>query len=272
MKIILVWSKTSDTLHFDVINDDLAYWFVDTSQRLGNCYSPGDEMIDVIKRQTPSEILIQQEIEFITKVNDQLRKLRMPEIDLPTNWYDQRQLNRLHKDWAQTRLRWPKLTELFYKLDKDLYHAYQEMNCHIHLIEKSFEHAFRDRSNWREPNPFKDSFYDWHVCHLYLKYPGHGRHAFEKFSVLDIYEDMGRDDVNWHNVDAYVGINFVRPYQLDPPREFLYWCKQNNLVPHGTTIPLGNLVDWQSNLSKARQIITENVKITDNFFSLAIQV
>jgi hypothetical protein len=110
MRIQLNWKSTNDTLLFDVINQDLADWFVQTSQQLGNHYSVGDQVIDIIKKSSDTDKLIQEEITYIETVNKQLTQLKMPIFSLPSNWYDQRQLNKLHKDWGETRLKWPKLT------------------------------------------------------------------------------------------------------------------------------------------------------------------
>lgn len=270
MKIKLTWNLTADTLLFDVINQDLANWFVQSSQQLGNRYSAGDQVIDTIRKNLDTNKLIQEEIAYIETVNKQLTLLKMPIFDLPSNWHDQRQLNKLHKDWGETRLKWPKLSELFYKIDKKIFEAYQEMNCHIHLIEKSFSYQFRDPTHWRIDNPFKDDSYDWEVCHLYITYPGHGRLAFEKFVNMDIYDDIYRDNVNWDNIDAALGINLVRPYKETPPQEFLNWCTETKLIPHTYTLPLANLVNWEENLTIARQNITKNIAIQDNHFSLEI--
>ena len=270
MKILLTWKLTNDTLLFDVINQDLASWFVQTSQQLGNCYRAGDQIIDSLLAKTGTDKLIAEEIAYIETVNNQLALLKMPIIEMPTNWYDQRQLNKLHKDWGETRQRWPKLTELFYKIDTKIYEAYQEMNCHIHLIEDSFTYRFQDPTHWRVANPLKDNCYNWEVCHLYITYPGHGREAFEKFKNMDIYDDIYRDNVNWDNVDGQLGLNLVRPYKETPPQEFLKWCQEKDLIPHTKTLPLANLVNWKENLTKARQIITKNLTIQDNYFSLEL--
>jgi hypothetical protein len=270
MKIQLTWALTNDMLLFDVINQDLATWFVQTSQQLGNQYGPGDQVIDAILKKSNTNKLIREEIDYIETVNKQLSLLKMPVFDLPSNWYDQRQLNKLHKDWAETRQKWPKLSDLFYKIDKKLFEAYQEMNCHIHLIEDSFFYRFRDPTQWRVDNPFKDSIYDWEVSHLYIIYPGHGREAFEKFRNMDTCDDIYRDNVNWDNIDSAVEIKLVRPYKETPPQEFLDWCKEKKLTPHTKTLPLANLANWENDLTMARQITTENIKIPNNNFSLTI--
>jgi len=270
MKIQLTWKLTNDTLLFDVINQELANWFVQTSQRLGNRYSIGDQIIDTLIAKPSTSKLIEEEITYIETVNKQLTLLKMPVFDLPSNWYDQRQLNKLHKDWGESRQKWPKLTELFYKIDKKIFEAYQEMNCHIHLIEQSFSYKFRDPVHWRVNNPLKDTGYNWETCHLYINYPGHGRQAFEKFENLDIYDDIYRDNVNWDNIDGFIGMNLVRPYKKTPPQEFLDWCKEKKLTPHTVTLPLANLVNWEYDLTMARQMITENVIIQDNYFSLEL--
>ena len=87
---------------------------------------------------------------------------------------------------------------------------------------------------------------------------------------MDTYDDIYRDNVNWDNIDSFIGIRLVRPYKETPPVEFLDWCKEKKLIPHTRTLPLGNLVDWEHNLTRAKQIMTENVIIKDNHFSLEI--
>jgi len=271
MRLLITWSATKDSLLYDVINKDLTVWFVNNSQSLGvNKYEPGDQVIDLLNKKRDVDLLIQEEINYVDTVNQILHKLKLPQFSKPTNWYDQHQLNKLHKEWGKTRIQMPKLTELLYKIDKKYYQAYQEMNCHIHLIESAFQYDFRDNTHWRVDNPFKDNFFDWQVCHLYLKYPGHGRFAFEKFKNFDEQENIYEDDVNWTNVDSFLGMNLVRPYKMEPPSEFLDWCKKFNLVPHDVHIPLANLTDWPNNLTNARQIVSKNVKISDNYFSLEL--
>lgn len=271
MKLLLKWHCTDDQLEFDIINQDLAIWFVEKSNTVGtNQYHCGDQVVDILRSKTSTDILISEEKNYIHIVNQALQKLKMPLFVEPNDYYDQMQLNKLHKDWARTREQWPKLTELFYKLDRELFEAYQEMNCHIHFIEKSFEYRFRDPSNWRIPNPFKDRAYDWEECHLFIDYPGHGRQAFEKFQCLDEGSDLYLDDNNWDNIDAFVGIKLGRPYKVTPPMEFLHWCEQHGLVPHEYKLPLANLTDWKQNLTRARQVFTKNVTIKDNYFTLEI--
>ena len=47
MQIKLTWKKTNNTILFDVINEDVAQWFVARSADLGtNQYSLGDQIID----------------------------------------------------------------------------------------------------------------------------------------------------------------------------------------------------------------------------------
>ena len=171
MQLKLTWNITKDSLLFDIINKDLAVWFVNQSQLLGNNYSSGDQVIDIIQQSADTERLIKEEIEYIDTVNEILSRLKLHTFDKPANWYDQTELNTLHKNWANTRYNNPKLTELLYKIDKKFFEAYQEMNCHIHLIERSFKYRFRDPHHWTVNNPFKNNNYDWKVSHLYIEYP-----------------------------------------------------------------------------------------------------
>jgi hypothetical protein len=271
MKIKATWTKTDDQLIFDCINEEVAKWFVETANQLGNNFSTADMITDIPKRLHKTDKLISEISNDIDLVNSFMSKIKKPIIDKPTNWYDQEQLNALHKDWARSRETIPTLPETLFKIDKNIFDAYQEMNCHIHLIERSFNYAFRDNTNhWRVENPFKDTFYNWQVCHLSISYPGHGRAAFEKFENID--NDVYIDDLcNWDNIDSFINMNIRRPYKLEPPQEFLEWCKKHsNLIPHTYTLPLANLENWETNLTQARSTIIKNINMPENYFSLAI--
>lgn len=269
MQFLISFTQSDDVVLFDSINPALVEWFIESSKQNGNTYSLGDQEIDKLNRSNDTDLLIQQEIDYINKVNSILKISKMPQLAMPDNWHNQQQLNRLHKDWANTRIKWPKLTELIYKkFGKDSFTAYQEMNCHIHLIENSYKYVFRDSTNWRLDNPFKNQFFNWHECNIYIKYPGHGREAFEQFTNLDIGKDMFDGMVNWDNIDALIGVNLKRPYEQSVPVEFSIWCKNHNIVAHRGTLPLGNLTDWENNLTKARQVFNKNVKIPGNCFKL----
>lgn len=271
MKIKLSWTDTKDHLIFNCINEDICEWFVQKSQEFNSKFNISGMVTDIPVRSDDTLKRISEISADIDRVNDFLPTLNQPTITKPTDWYDQKQLNNLHKEWAQTNFRVPKIAELLFKLDRTLFDAYQETNCHIHLIENSFQYTFRDNNHhWRLKNPFKDKFYDWHESHLFLLYPGHGREAFEKFLNLD--NDRFDDDwCNWDNIDSFIGIKLNRPYKLEPPKEFLDWCKlQNNMIPHRSTLPLANLEDWETNLSRARKLFIENNQIVDNYFILEI--
>lgn len=270
MKLSLIW-ESNDHLLFDVINEDLAYWFVETSDRLGNKWNIADQITDVPLRSNDISKLISEINHAIDRVNAFFIKMKQQPINKPTNWFDQNQLNTLHKDWAQTRKLWPKLPEMLFKIDKSLFDCYQQMNCHIHLIEKASVYSLRDETNWRVNNPFKDTFFNWKQCHLSIEYPGHGRNAFEKFQNYDInLDDIEIDNCNWDNIDAYIQFDFRRPYNISPPEDFLAWCHEKSLVPHTHSIPLANLSDWQNNTTLSKEIFHKNMNITNNYAKLEI--
>ena len=271
MKIKLHWSKTNDYLLFDAINEQLVLWFVETSQQLGNNYSLANMVTDLPHRAENTTTLIKEISNDIDRVNEFLVSMKQLPVSKPTDWYDQTQLNILHKNWAHTRYTWPKLSSMLYKIDPTLFDSYHRMNCHIHLIENSFEYQFRDPTHWRVDNPYKDTAYEWAHCHLALKYPGHGREAFEKFRNLDDnLEDIELDNCNWDNIDPAITVSLTRPYSITPPAEFLTWGQDQILIPHTNTIPLGNLVNWRTELINARHVFTDNIGILENYFSLSV--
>lgn len=269
MQIKLTWSETDQHLNFDVINPDLAEWFVAKCHELGNQFVTADTVTDVPERSDNTLSRIEEINQAIDAVNKFMASMKQPVFAKPQDWFDQQQLNQLHKDWAVSRIQTPRLSNMLYQIDRKLFDSYQEMNCHIHLIEKSFDNSFRDQTHWRVPNPFQLSRYDWHQCHLAIRYPGHGREPFEKFlnNDQDVYYG---DNCNWDNIDSFVQITLVRPYRMEPPQEFLTWCQELDLIPNTNQLPLANLTDWTSNLALARRLVTENSTIPGNCFSLDI--
>jgi len=271
MRIKITWNKTHDSLIFDCINEKVAEWFVTTAQQLGNNFSTADMITDVPLRGQDVPTLAAELSAAIDLVNSFLPKIKQPEIEKPTDWYDQQQLNKLHKDWARSRATVPDLPQALHKIDRRIFDAYNQTNCHVHLIERAFKYSFRDNKNhWRVENPFKDLAPEWQVCHLSIDYAGHGRHAFEKFEFndTDIYTD---DMCNWDNIDSFVTINLRRPYKFEPPQEFLQWCQQNgNLVPHHYDLPVANLQNWETELAQARATVINNKDVPENYFSFEL--
>lgn len=271
MQIKLTWQQTPDYLLFDVINPDIALWFVETSQQLGNKYSAASMSTDIPRQADNTERLVDEITRSLEQVNKFFSSMKLPILPKPDNWADQQQLNQLHKSWAETRLKWPKLDTMLYKIDPTLFDRYHEINCHIHLIEKSFHYDCRDSNNWRVPNPFKHHYYQWKKCHLSIIYPGHGRNAYEKFLNLDDNPDnFDIDNCNWDNIDGFINIELARPVELTPPAEFLSWCQQKNLVPNHDFIAIANLSNWRTTLIAARATFVKNLQMADNYFSLEI--
>jgi hypothetical protein len=266
MKIKITWSETRDTLVFDIINKDIAEWWINKCKELGNQFITTYIITDDPHKPLNINNLVEEIKHDVEYINKFMSKIKQPQFNLPTDWNDQAQLNKLHKDWAKSRADIPDLPAKLYKLDQHLFDCYHEMNCHIHLIEKSFHETFRDVNHWRVSNPFKDTFYEWQQSHLSMPYPGHGRTAFEKFKNCD--NNINDDDwCNWDNLDSCVRLNLTRPYKEAIPEEFLNWCKEKGCVPHTNNIPIGNLEDWSNNLTDARATLLRNKKIPKNYFS-----
>jgi hypothetical protein len=79
-------------------------------------------------------------------------------------------------------------------------------------------------------------------------------------------EKLGNSFVDYHHVQ----INPARPYKLGAPIDFILWCQEHNIVPHNVNLPIGNLVDWKNNLTKARSILRVNREQKDNYFNFSI--
>jgi hypothetical protein len=89
MKLKLSWPVTGDFLFFDIINKDVTCWFVEQSQTLGtNQFSKGDQVIDILSAKGNTQSLIEEEKNYIAKVNEILTRLKLPLFREPDNYYE----------------------------------------------------------------------------------------------------------------------------------------------------------------------------------------
>lgn len=102
MNIILTWHNSlswnsNERLVFDVINKDIATFFVETSEQLGNEWTIGDQVTDIPRRKHDVLRLIDEINLDVDRVNEFLTNTGHNIIKKPDNWFEQKQLNKLHR-------------------------------------------------------------------------------------------------------------------------------------------------------------------------------
>lgn len=257
----LTWTKTGDYFDVDPIDAELSVWFVAQCKLHESGFKTN--VLDTDRPTSTAAELVQRITADLTLVNAWLSKLRLPLLEIE-NWFDQTQLNELHKKWIWLLRENPNIDRAMHSIDKLVFHAFHRINRQIHDLESMFVYALRCPSLWREPNPFTDRLFDTGVFNVSILYVDHGRNAKEKFIN---YDDTPNDHElsSWANIGASIQINLVRPYFDQQPKQFLDYCVQHNITPQDNQLPFGNLIDCKSNLAHARQVMDRNHTLADNY-------
>lgn len=152
-------------------------------------------------------------------------------------------------------------SEIFEKFG--LLHDFQEINMGVHRTESFFfkNYEFSSDHKW---NVFENKFIDeietnngttnFNIGHTYV-----GRQNYDKFTHFDT--DLKYTDFyNFEKIECSFNFNLSRPENIPFSKEFLDWSKQHNQKPKGMQIPIGNIIDLESNLTKYRSTIYNNIK------------
>jgi len=261
MKLRLAWTKTGD--YFDIVATypELAEWYVSACNRHDNKFHADHFAEDL--QFLPCDNLIKLITQNISAVNNCLDKLRMKPIDCPDNFFDQTQLNQLHKNWIHIIQTYPKIEKLLHYFDPNLFDCFHAMNRQIHVLESSFRYTLRSSDSWREANPFPGKFFSPGIYNVVIAYTDHGRNSWEKFVNSEVNPN-DHELSQWKNIGACISINLVKPYAQSFPIEFIDYCAQHNIDVAYNQLPLGNLANIEQ-LARARQMMNNNLTQNNNY-------
>jgi len=265
MKLKLAWTKTGD--YFDIVatHPELAEWYVTKciehqTQFRNNSFREEHQSRSV-------DPMIQEIQKNLDNLNVIFKKLKTNEIGKPNNFFDQRQLNQLHKEWIGIDQTYPGIDTLLYKVDSHLFESYHALNRQIHVLENSFRYRLRGIDYWQQPNPFFGQSFPMGVFNVMLDYIDHGRSSWEKFINFEL--SPNDHELNqWKHFGPAISINLVKPYVQEYPSEFVAYCAQHNIAMTYTQVPLGN-VEGLEQLATARAIMNKNLTQPDNYVILA---
>ena len=265
MNFRLYWSSTGDSFDVESANDDLCAWVIDRCNEFDSKFTS-----DIYKQDrhfVPADNVIKDINQKLQNINGTLLKLKIQQLDVPTSFYNQFELNKLHKDWISVLHAYPKIENLLYKIDAALFDDFHSINRLIHQLETSFSYTLRSLTPWREPNPFYAQLITPGVYNLALTYPDHGRNSYEKW--VNFEEDPNDEELSqWKNIGSILTINLVRPYQIEYPPAYLKYCEKHNVTPSYMYLPLGNLADIYNTLGTVREIMNRNLKQADNYLRI----
>lgn len=257
----LTWTKTGDYFDVNPIDSELSAWFVEQCKLHESGFKTNVFSTD---RQTSTATqLIEQTATDLMSVNTLLAKFKLPLLEIE-NWFDQTQLNQLHKDWIMLLRDNSNIEHAMFNIDEQVFDAFHRINRQVHSLESMFVYEMRCPSLWREPNPFIDRLFDTGVFNVSILYVDHGRNAKEKFVNFDD-EPNDHELSPWRNIGANIEINLARPYFTQQPKAFLEYCAKHGIAAQDDRLPFGNLVDCKSNLANARQVMNRNHILADNY-------
>jgi hypothetical protein len=169
--------------------------------------------------------------------------------------------NKLHELYPD-EIRIIKIAEAMIKLG--YIYPYEEVNLSVHRLETCFNKLnleFSGKSKWEVfDNPFKDSIIsNNNVVNFSFGYTYVGRQLYNKFELFDT-ELKYKDHYNFETLEYSFQLNLNKPQTILFSKEFLAWCREHNIKPITTQIPLANIVDLEKNLFEYRKILYRNSK------------
>jgi|688.fasta_scaffold534036_2 hypothetical protein len=292
MKFSLVFDNSGDTIPFVALNPDVVEYYVDKllQGNLNNFYAYNSNYAARINDNI-SELhrnLIESNV-WMTELFDQSFKT----FDY-MDYLDQDNLNYLHAAWVNMQScrydidqkrkeskstglpeqihnmypdeeRFPAFGDVVTKIGEHKTFNRINVPC-IHALESSFTKVlFKCSDSWVEfNNPFPKNLINNDICNLYLPFHHLGRTQYNKFVNYDF--DLKHADENTFNeLLGFVGLSLAHPQTRGYSNEYIDWCKQHNREPSGEDIPLGNIPDLLTNLTKYRIIVFRNTNAGNNF-------
>lgn len=144
-----------------------------------------------------------------------------------------------------------------------LLNKFQEINMGIHRTERlcleNYEYSSDNKWNVFENTEIdnletNNGVTNFNIGHTYV-----GRQNYDKFIHFDT--DLTYSDFyNFEKIEHSFNFNLAKPQSMPFSKEFLDWSKLHNQKPKGLQIPIGNVVNLESNLTKYRSMLYSNTK------------
>ena len=272
MNLSLVFIQSGDIIEFDVIQPDVAEFYINTLNVTGaNEFfnNPGQSQFQTYDRIA----LINIYAEMAEYLKEKFGIVEFTEIDMSTEYFDQDKLNKIHRYYVKKlKTVEPNLVAELIK-EPGMLDKFQLLNQGVHYAEKNWELKYSNKM-WLPPdfvqpfsNPFSQDITSFDVCNLTLEYGGLGRQTFNKWEK----DDYNINDIDTRNFEDFYGriaVNLFKPRTVPAPPEYVEYCQQQKMVPYGTHVALANVSRRIEDSGKIRDIIYKNVKIEDNSLRL----
>jgi hypothetical protein len=263
MLVKLVWENTGDEITFIPTFPDLLDYYINHLDQLN--------LNKFFYKESKVNHGISEELQrCLASIQSLSTKIPMEIDDWSGDVYDQKYLNKLHKQWVMTGIRYPNLPNLLKSMgNKDV--DFRNINDTIHLLEKSFDCRFINYKDnpYQIKNIFGKNILSFNTTNLMLGFDNLGRSSWNKFINWD-NNIVDTDTNDFECLSGRIELNLNRPLKIDPPIDYVNWCQTHGVPAVGNCISLGNIVDLDRDLSQIRKILVRNIHEQTNTFAFKI--
>ena len=290
MKFSLVFENSGDEIPFKVkYNHDLFAFFVDKAvKNTANLFSDNRLVYENINTKINH---LHWAVSSTNSILSNLTGKSFTQHENIEHYLDQKYLNKLHSDWVFSHYDKVNIDDLRFssnnklsKLGNQLHdvlpddirvletavamekvgysYQYHEVNMGIHRLESAFNDIeYKADSKWNVfENPFtKTMVSNNDIVNFGFGYTYVGRQNYNKFQYFDL-ELENPDFYNYEHLEFAFQLNLQKPETISFSKEFLQWCKDKNISPISTQLPIANIIDLDSKLFDYRKILYRNSK------------
>lgn len=287
MEFSLIFDNSDEQIIFESLHDDLVKFYIDQLNELGvnsfSCFNSVDKTL------TES---LKSLSDLINEINSWPNEIKPPFFNeqISQQYFDQRVLNKLHANWAQSLEQLfdirkiqklydtPLMAQIFDMFPDDiptpsyanilqklnLLNLYNELNTRLHKVEGLFD-EIKYSNTWIEiPNPFGTNVVSDNIANISMWFHHLGRTYHNKWSNWD--SDLEFQDENTFNYFLpCIDIKLQRAQTVPYTPEYLTWCTKQHIIPSGNIVCLGNIPDLEQNLTNYRIMIFENITAGNSF-------
>ena len=260
----LVWNRTGDSLDLDPTNQEFAAYWIDCLDQCNiNAFKLQHSAFD-------SQWLAELEIHLRTI--DRFLQTKLG-IDALAKFYhqdllDQQVLNAIHRNWIDLIQTHPRLVQLLSK-NQNLFDHWNQINKKVHAIEENFVSKYLAKKYWEVPNPFGSDILNFNLGQIKIIFSQEGRSTFNKWKLFD-YNLTDNDTNDFLCVGSEITISLHTPLSYEPPKEYLRFCKANNIDPVGDYLNLANFSNFENDLTRLRHVFVKNINCENNTVSFQI--
>lgn len=259
----IVWEKTGDEIKFSPLSPDLLIYYIENLNRDGvNSFRMSKTQFDVSQVE-----YLRQCLRAVKQVSDKIPFLID---DWDGDLFDQQYLNKLHRQWVQTGIRYPSIPLLLRKMN-GLDKAYRDINSILHVVESSFYGEFKNYSDdpYQLENIFGTSLLDFNQSNITIGFDNLGRSSWDKFCHFD--NNINDEDTNdFKKISGLLEVNLKRPRSYTPPIEYVEWCRKYNVPIVGQSLNVGNIINLEEKITDIRNIFVRNVNEQNDKFMLEL--